>query len=149
MDPLCERYSSFFHERGLKNTRSRSWVLHVLMHHDGVMTAEEIYQVLAGHGEDVNLSTVYRVLDLLTQRGIIEKSSLPGSACCVFALRRQDHSHHLICLGCHKIVALRHCPLHDFETSVEASTGFTVVGHSLQLFGYCEECRKKLEEEKK
>lgn len=150
MADFSENYAEYLHQHNIKSTRPRNLVLHILMTHEGIMTAEEIYRALAAIDENVNFSTVYRVLELFTDKDIIEKSNFPGSQKCVFSFKRVEHAHHLICLGCHKTISLTHCPLTEFEQSVEAATGFTIVGHKLELFGYCDDCKqKKLEQEKR
>ena len=143
-----ENHAEFFHQKGLKSTRPRNLVLSILMHNDGILTAEEIYKELAVHDENINFSTVYRILELFADKGIIEKSNFPGSQKRVFSLKAREHAHRLICLGCHKIISLDHCPLSSFEHDVEKSTQFMIVGHNLELFGYCKDCKKKLQKSK-
>ena len=139
-----EAYADYLHQHAIKSTRPRNLVLTILEENEGILTAEDIYRRIAADHDAINFSTVYRVLELFTSKGIVEKSNFPGSTKCVFSLKREEHAHHLICLGCHKTIELCHCPLQAFERDVEKTTGFTIVGHQLELFGYCETCKKKL-----
>ena len=72
MADFSENYAEYLHQHNIKSTRPRNLVLHILMTHEGIMTAEEIYRALAAIDENVNFSTVYRVLELFTDKDIIE-----------------------------------------------------------------------------
>ncbi|MFR9127300.1 MAG: transcriptional repressor [Acidaminococcus intestini] len=54
-----------------------------------------------------------------------------------------SHTHNLICLGCHKVIHIHGCPLHDFSEDLAKKTDFDIVGHDLTLYGYCTNCQKK------
>ena len=108
------------------------------------MTVEAVYAELLEGGDKVSFSTVYRILEMFTKRGLTEKMFLPDEGKYGFSLRRPGHTHRLICLQCHKIVDLPHCPLHDYEREVEKKTDFDIVSHNLELYGYCAACKKKL-----
>ena len=45
--------------------------------------------------------------------------------------------------GKNVVVNIDGCPLHGFEEDLAQKTHFEIVGHYLELYGYCEECRKK------
>ncbi len=138
-----KNYEEFLHQYGLKNTRPRRRVLEILFGQEELLTAEEIYQELLEAGETVNVSTVYRVLELFTEKKLVEKTFLPETRKYAFSLRMPGHVHYLICIRCHKKVDLSGCPLSDYERKVAANTGFDIIGHRLELYGLCKECRDK------
>ncbi len=131
------------HRYGLKNTKARNAVLQLLLAKSGVLTPDSIYQTLQQRGKTINVSTIYRMLEMFTEKGLTEKSYLPDIRKYGFSLRSVGHQHRLICLSCHKIVELPHCPLTAFEQEVTKETQFEVVGHQLELYGYCPDCQKK------
>ena len=120
-----ESYGEYLHRYGLKNTRHRQLVLQLLAASHGVLTAEEIFQQLCLQGETINFSTIYRILEMFTKKGLTER-----------------HRHHLICLRCHRVIEVEHCPMADFEEKLAKQTDFSIVGHNLEWYGYCPECRK-------
>ena len=75
------------------------------------MTAEEIYQKLLAGGASVNVSTIYRVLDLFEEKKLVEKDFLPEVRRYGYSLRVPGHIQHLICIRCHKKVDISACPL--------------------------------------
>ena len=146
MADLPESHREYLHEHGIKSTRPRNLVLKILLTHNGILSAEEIYQTVIENGESINFSTVYRVLDFFVAKGLVEKSFFPTTQKHVFSLRHVGHTHHLICLRCHKTVDISQCPLSDFEHRVAEETNFQIVGHNLELYGYCSECKKIMED---
>ncbi len=144
MDQLEEKAacSAYLHRCGLKFTKHRQLVLQLLQAQGGVLTAEEIYSELQAQGADINFSTVYRILESFTQKGVTEKSYLADARKYGFVLHALGHRHRLICLGCHRIVEVEHCPIASFEEQLAGKTDFSIVGHNLEWYGYCASCRK-------
>lgn len=139
--------SAYLHRYGLKHTKHRQLVLQLLLVRSGVLTAEEIYSSLMAQGADINFSTVYRILESFTQKGVTEKSYLADARKYGFVLHALGHRHRLICLGCHRVVEVEHCPIADFEEQLAGNTDFAIVGHNLEWYGYCADCRKEQKKE--
>lgn len=136
-----QSYADYLHRYGLKNTKSRQLVLQLLLQHGGVLTAEEIFQKLFAKKQTLNFSTVYRILEIFTQKGVTEKSYLSNSRKYGFTLHAVGHRHRLICLRCHAVVEVEHCPIAEFEKQLAEKTDFAIVGHNLEWYGYCAKCR--------
>ncbi|WP_281518771.1 Fur family transcriptional regulator [Acidaminococcus timonensis] len=130
-------------QTGLKCTSARIQVLQLLLAQQEVLSADEVFEKLHRVGAKLNFSTVYRILENFTEKKLTEKVLLPQSRKYGFLVYTLSHTHHLICLGCHKVVNLEGCPLHGFEEELARKTHFQIVGHALELYGYCEECQKK------
>lgn len=133
---------------GLKNTRCRENILQILEHSERPLTAEEIFLEVKRSGEDACLSTVYRSLEALAAKDVVRKAASAENGSAMFELNRNVHRHYLICLNCHHMIPVENCPLGELEKSLEKETGFSVTGHSLEIYGYCAECRKQLAENK-
>lgn len=69
--------AELLHRCHLKSTKPRNAVLTVLAERKTVLTAEEIYRILLEGGGTANLSTIYRVLELFTEKGLATKSFFP------------------------------------------------------------------------
>ena len=126
--------------QGLKRTRPREQVYRVLLAAEKPLDVQEIYRRMDGEG--LAVSTVYRALAAFVERGVAIKTTMMGDETALYALRRADHAHYAICLGCHRQIPLRHCPLEHLQLEEEAD-GFTVTGHRLELYGYCRDCRRQ------
>ena len=134
---------------GLKVTLPRIKILELLEsatdHH---LSAEEIYKTLLEQGEDVGLATVYRVLTQFEAAGIIERHNFENNHS-VFEIMQEDHHDHLVCPGCNRVVEFINDVIESEQHKVAEQEGFTLTGHSLNLYGYCsspacqEQSRKK------
>nr|WP_231038611.1 Fur family transcriptional regulator [Pectinatus haikarae] len=125
----------------MKSTKQRNLLLSILAKIQTPQTAEKLYLQAIKSDSSINLSTVYRVLEKFTEKNITIRTSFLDDKS-VYSLYPKTHQHQLICMRCKKIVLLEHCPLEDFEKSVEESTHFSVVNHRLELYGYCRQCQK-------
>ena len=72
---MSDTYRDCLRQYGLKSTKARNRVLDVLSHKTGVMTVEAVYAELLEGGDKVSFSTVYRILEMFTKRGLTEKNS--------------------------------------------------------------------------
>jgi Fur family ferric uptake transcriptional regulator len=131
----------YLHQHGMKSTKQRNLIFNILKQAENIMTAEDIYLELRKVDYLVNLSTVYRILDLFIDKGIALKSNLPENNKCVFELNRFEHKHHLICLRCKKVICIDDCPLTEFEQHLEEQTDFNIINHKLEIYGYCNNCK--------
>ena len=125
----------------LKSTRKRRLLLSILQTEHRAMTAEGLLE----HALPIlpmNVSTVYRTLNTLTEKGILTKS-LRKDGRAYFSLQTHDHYHRLVCNVCGCVIAVDSCPLQELEEELERQTGFTITGHTLEFSGICPACLKK------
>lgn len=123
---------------GLKVTLPRVKILELLEkaeHHH--MSAEEIYKALIEQGEDVGLATVYRVLTQFEQAGIVQRHNFENNLS-VFEIAQEDHHDHLVCNQCGKIIEFHNDEIEALQEKVAKNNGFILSGHSLILYGTCD-----------
>lgn len=138
---VCEQKKSY--PEGIKWTKQRKDVYHVLAHAKEPLSAVRIYQEVekeknAGYA----LSTIYRILTTFEEKGFVTKSSFMGDGTVNYEWNKGGHTHYALCLVCHKRVALPSCPFE--HTHLERDAGdFVVTGHKLELYGYCKDCENK------
>lgn len=126
--------------KGLKITKARLEVLKILKKAKNPMPVEDIYLKMT-KGSCKSLATCYRVANQLTEVGILNKTLLQNGIY-YFEMSGENHKHYIVCSNCGKIVPTNHCPLEEFESEVEGTTGFKVTGHKIELIGICPECQK-------
>lgn len=89
--------------------------------------------------EKIGQATVYRVVNLLREHGLLryvhaadgEHRYLAGGP---------GHSHYLVCRSCGKACEVTDCDLSVLEKLLSVQTGFCVEGHHLEFFGLCPQC---------
>ncbi len=135
------------HQRGMKNTKQRNMVYHVLKQSESPLTADDIFSELQRQSCHISLSTVYRVLELFTDRGLIIKTTLLLQNKAVYEFINKDQTHYLICMHCHRNIPIEYCPVHEIEEDLVRKTQFKIIGHRLDIYGFCPECQKKMDKE--
>jgi len=128
---------------GLKSTKHRIAILDILKKSSQPISTEKIFQEMQKIKIAINLSTVYRTLEILSEKNLIIKLNFIGDNKTLFEMNHMIHTHHLICLGCKKILAINRCPLEGYEKALEIETNYSIAGHKLDIYGYCPDCRNK------
>lgn len=108
------------------------------------MNAESIRDEAEARDLYINLSTVYRTLELLESINILDKFDL-GEKKYNYVLKKDNHMHTLTCEICHRAVDLD-CPMVKIEELINRETGFSIMEHRLELKGICADCSRRLEE---
>ena len=129
----------FLKSKDIKITKGRIEILNILKNAENSLSAEKIYQIYRENSTNINLSTVYRTLELFEEKQITEKITLTDG---VFAykLKKKTHRHLLRCDVCHKEIDIP-CPMSQIEEIVQSETGFTLTEHDLVMKGVCRECK--------
>ncbi|HHW49579.1 MAG TPA: transcriptional repressor [Clostridiaceae bacterium] len=135
---LCDE--NILAKKGCKNTKSRKAVLDIMEKADTALSAEDIFIRVKESGNSVNLSTVYRTLELMEKIGLAEKTVMSDGKA-RYTLSGDGHKHHIICTSCHKTVEINSCPLGTLEKDVMKETSFDITGHKLEIYGLCPECK--------
>ncbi|HKR71711.1 MAG TPA: transcriptional repressor [Streptosporangiaceae bacterium] len=103
-------------------------------------TPEEIYAEVKQTAVGLNLSTVYRTLELLEQIGLVTHTHL-GHGAHRYHLASDAQHVHLVCRACGAIIQLEPVAVGSLVRTLDAEYGFeTDVGH-LTVFGTCAACR--------
>lgn len=117
---------------GLKCTKQRIMVMEVLSEAHSPMTAENIYEKVDG----ISLSTVYRIVEKLCEKGIVNKNTIRDSDKFYYEIVTGEHRHYAICTECKSIRYIDICPVHN--TKID---NFTITGHKLEIYGHCDKCK--------
>ncbi|MGH8774983.1 MAG: Fur family transcriptional regulator [Jiangellaceae bacterium] len=124
--------------RGYRLTPQRELVLDAVQQLDhaspeGVLT--RVRQTAKG----VNISTVYRTLDLLEKLGLVSHTHLGHGAPAYHATTEPDHVH-LVCRRCQRVTEVEPDIAADLVETVAAKHGFHTDVRHLTLFGTCQDC---------
>jgi Fur family ferric uptake transcriptional regulator len=122
---------------GLKSTLPRLKVL-ALFEEGGErhLSAEDVYRRLLAGGEDIGLATVYRVLTQFEQAGLLVRHHFEGNKS-VFELNQGEHHDHIVCMQCGRVEEFYDPAIEARQKKAAAERGFSVHGHSLQIYADC------------
>ena len=127
---------------GLRLTNQRALILEIIRHEHGHLDADEVYRRAREKQPRLSLSTVYRTLQLLKKLGLVEELHF-DEAHHHYEVKPSSEHHHLVCLGCGKIVEFK-CPMSQImKEDVAREKNFEVTGVETRMTGYCARCRKK------
>jgi Fur family ferric uptake transcriptional regulator len=127
--------------QGFRITAARRAVMGVLLTARAPLSPQEICE----QGREVcgrlGLVTVYRTLALLEDHGWVRRVHLKDD-CRAYVSCSPGHSHAMVCSECGRTIEFTGTDdLQVLIDQVEATTGYRVNGHLLQLSGLCPDCQ--------
>lgn len=101
-------------------------------------TPERICAAVQQHAPAVNITTVYRTLDLLERLGLVRHTHL-GHGAPTYSVREHEHVH-LVCHWCGKVVEVPTELLDALADRLAGDFGFELDASHVALSGACGEC---------
>lgn len=128
---------------GLKWTKQRKAVYQILRTSEEPLSAIRIYNLVEqlSIGEEYALSTIYRILSVFEDKGLVEKEAAMDDGTVYYSLNRGEHTHYAVCLECHKRIPLQNCPFAHMHLEKETED-FQITGHKIEVYGYCKNCKR-------
>ena len=135
-----ESFIRTLRERGMRLTPQREMVLSVMHDLEGHAAAEDIYRRVKVRSAAVDLSTVYRTLELLDEFQML--ATVEGSdGQRRFALAGLHGRHvHLVCQSCGANATVDTALFDGLAADLMCQTGFVVDVARLSLPGVCAAC---------
>ena len=132
--------SDALRERGYRITPQRMLILDVLRASDRHISAEEIYAQVYDEYPHINISTVYRTLELLTSLGLATRTDL-GEGRVRYHHAEKGQHHHLVCENCGAIVDVDESLFLPLKTALIEKYQFKANISHLAIFGRCSRCQ--------
>ena len=129
------------------NTAARNRILDYLKDNmDRAVNVNDILKALHDHGNDVNVTTIYRYLDKLTEKGQVMKYVAENGTRAVYQYVDADHhcdEHlHLQCMKCGAIIHLDCRFMDELASHVLEDHGFLIRCRNSIIYGLCDKCRR-------
>ena len=128
-------------EQGYRLTPQRMMILSAIENSDDHISAEEIHAQIVAKYPKVNISTVYRTLELLKRLGLVTETNF-GEGRVRYHPRGKGHHHHLVCQECGAIIDLDESLLYSLQSALLREYKFSADLKHLAIFGRCANCRK-------
>jgi len=124
--------------KGLRLTAQRQLVLEAV-HELGHATPDQVHAKVAEVAAGVNITTVYRTLELLEELGLVTHAHLSHGAPTFHPVGESQHVH-LVCQACGGVSELPSTLLTPLAEMLGTEHGFLLdIGH-VALFGVCAHC---------
>ena len=107
----------------------------------GHATPDEVLAEVRRQSQAVNVSTVYRTLEVLEQLGLVRHAHLSDRAPTYHSVGGHEHFH-LVCRKCERVFSVEDDEAASFVAALDSQHGFTAdVGH-LTVHGLCRDCKE-------
>jgi Fur family transcriptional regulator, ferric uptake regulator len=129
---------------GHRSGGARRAVIESLADQDCCRSAQEIFDDLRSQGRRVGVASVYRVVDLLVNLGLVQRLDLGGGVARYEpALPSGKHHHHIVCVACGDVRPFEDPRLERaLEVASASSDDIAVDAHDVVLKGHCASCRQ-------
>ncbi len=144
-----EIFRTYLKERNQRQTPERFMVLEEIYKSDGHFDADDIFFNMKNAGTRVSRATVYNTLELLVECGLVLRQQFGKNQYYyerAYAYQQHDH---LICKECGVVIEFCDPRILEIQNMMEEIHDFSVSGHSLHLFGTCndtEACERRKKE---
>ena len=123
-------------EEGVRVTRQRKALLHVLAEAEDHPDANELHRRAQEIDETVSLATVYRTLSVLQDQGVIHRHAFEGGGA-RFETADVPHHDHIIDIDTGAVMEFSSDKIEQLQAEIAKELGYEVVHHRLELY-----CRK-------
>lgn len=140
-----QQFEAFIRAQGLKRSTARESVARASLRRVGHFTADDVLEDLRDMGAgNVHPATVYRVLPLLVEAGLLQHTLFSTGDRTFFerAFEREHHDH-LICTSCGKVVEFHFEAFEMLQDDLAQRFGFELTAHVHELRGICPDCIAK------
>jgi Fur family ferric uptake transcriptional regulator len=131
------------------NTKSKEAIMsYINGHKEHSFSAYDVNDYMQKNGINVNITTIYRNLDKLTEEGAIMKYKTAEDEFCRYQIVKPDatcESHiHMQCRKCGKVLHLECQFMEEITHHLYEHHGFTLECHGSVLMGLCSECSGRM-----
>lgn len=126
-------------------TKNQEHILGLIQNSQGHITAEQINFLLKSEGESMSLATIYRNLNLLYDKSLVNRVRHPEFGF-IYDRNTRDH-YHFYCQRCEKIVDVNISYQSSLNQLVEEELGCKVNRNEIIFEGICKECLIELKKE--
>lgn len=127
---------------GYRLTPQRLMILKIVEEATGHISADDIYSKVCDQYPQMNISTVYRTLELVKELGLVTETDLGDGRVRYHCMGKGRHHHHLVCEQCGEIIDMEEAMLNPLWMEVQEKFGFRVDMKHLAFFGKCPKCLK-------
>jgi Fur family transcriptional regulator, ferric uptake regulator len=127
---------------GLRMTPQRQLILDVLSTMRGHIAVDQVYRQVAARYPDVNITTVYRTLEVLEERGIVRHTHFHDGRS-QFERTDEPAHQHLVCRHCGHDQEMDLSVLEPLTQGLLERFGFEADFSHTAIVGYCAACRSQ------
>lgn len=135
---ITDRFRASLRTRGLQLTPTRDLVVEVVGTFKKHFDAEELLSELKRRRLQVSRATVYRVLDLLVQAGLLKMVVLSSRVARYEISEGRSHHAHLICTNCNRIIEFKSAQIEAEIQRICREHGLKDYELTIEIVGSCD-----------
>jgi Fur family peroxide stress response transcriptional regulator len=137
-----EQIVSSLRDEGFRITPQRMTIVDYLLKTEDHPSAEMIHKIVTKRYPMVSLSTVYKTLELLKEKKLVNEIDVDGEA--RFDAHTDEHIN-LVCMNCGKIEDVDDDSLKEIQIKAARKSKYLILKCSFELSGYCNDCKSKFQ----
>ena len=142
MSDACEAVIDALRQRGARLTIQRRMVIEVLCDNRDHQSVQAIQERLQAQGAHLTEPTVYRIVQWLKELGFVSQTDL-GHSGIVYQLIGDRRHHHLVCLGCGRVIDVDDGIMESLRAALRRDYDFEPRIDHMAIFGLCRDCRAR------
>jgi len=127
-------------QQGNRLTKPRKLISEIFTKVKYPLTAQEIQSFLKNENINIDLTAVYRTINLLVSAGLIDKIDWGDGRKRYEIVRSEKHHHHLVCDNCGTVENIVFKDEQWLIDRIKKKIKFQIKRHSLEFFGLCQKC---------
>jgi Fur family ferric uptake transcriptional regulator len=136
------------HEKGYRLTPQRYIILRVIEEAKEHLTVEQITERVQERSPYINLSTVYRTLQLLQELGLVHETRFPDKAMSYYEVATKHEHYHFLCRRCQTIHHFDQSLLGKLPAQLQTQYHVHDLAFEVLATGYCNACWEAIQQEK-
>ena len=137
---MAEEMLDALDRAGVRLTGPRRKLAALIERSEGHFTAADLLKDAGRRRMGIGRATVFRLLELLSEQGLVERIDLPDGTHAYIPCE-PTHHHHLVCLNCGATTDVDDCGIEAVTREAARRSGSKIEQHRLELFGRCPDCR--------
>jgi len=126
-------------EVGYRLTPQRMLIISIIHGAEGHISAEVIHEQVVEQYPYVDISTVYRTLQILRKLRLVSETDL-GGGCVEYELTEGARHHHLVCRQCGRTFPMDDELMEPLRARLLQKHGFQADMDHFAIFGVCQRC---------
>lgn len=134
-----ELFKKILNENGKSITKSRMIVFNSLLENGN----ESLYEINKKTKNEVNRSSLYRIIEMFEGLGIVEKIQIGWKYKIELSDIFINHHHHITCRTCQRVLVAESDPdLEKIINNIAEKANFSLQKHQVEISGICPACQK-------
>lgn len=138
---LLERFRRYLRDQHQPVTRQRDMVAEVVLLADDHLSVPAIQRRLREKGHRIGTATVYRVLEILVESGLVKAHDFGEGYRRFEPVSGQGRHEHLVCTRCGRVLEFANEQLERMLPIIADEHHFQHQHHRVEIYGVCESCQ--------